>query len=328
MANYDEFDFRDMFSQCGFNIPSNIISGMVRCPEHTDNHPSMSVDVQAGIYHCFSCGMSGHIVKLYRQKFGQLYQKESSSRNIGLTKFYTRTPSNNDGIQNILSGPEIRFTASFREYLDKTLLKNWLAYRGINLKVATASNVNYGIVDINYTNQKGEKLNYSVEGRIIFPVYNSKGKLSSIEMRYPFFAGQSDKTIKKCLYPKGSSTNMLYEEFKLDSKKKLYVLEGLMDCLAFRSLTGIQNSTSIFGANLTKLQLQKLNKFPEVCYVYNNDGPGLNSVQTLFENYKGKFTVLAPSGTFDDVGEMAISKFQEVDKWMKQETTWKSLQKN
>jgi len=38
---------------------------IVRCtnPEHDDTHPSMRIDKLTGIYHCFSCGHKGNILK-------------------------------------------------------------------------------------------------------------------------------------------------------------------------------------------------------------------------------------------------------------------------
>jgi len=40
---------------------------IVRCtnPEHDDSHPSMRIDRLTGIYHCFSCGHKGNILKEY-----------------------------------------------------------------------------------------------------------------------------------------------------------------------------------------------------------------------------------------------------------------------
>ena len=38
------------------------------------------------------------------------------------------------------------------------------------------------------------------------------------------------------------------------------------------------------------------------------------------ESYKGKkFTQLKPAGDYDDVGEMAMNGFKEIDLWLKTE---------
>ena len=33
--------------------------GLVRCPRHDDRTPSLSVDLDRGIFHCFGCGVGG-----------------------------------------------------------------------------------------------------------------------------------------------------------------------------------------------------------------------------------------------------------------------------
>jgi DNA primase len=36
---------------------------MARCPFHDDKNPSMGVTDSKGLYHCFSCGASGDVIK-------------------------------------------------------------------------------------------------------------------------------------------------------------------------------------------------------------------------------------------------------------------------
>ena len=40
---------------------------IVRCtnPEHTDSHPSMRIDMESGLYNCFSCGHKGNLLEQY-----------------------------------------------------------------------------------------------------------------------------------------------------------------------------------------------------------------------------------------------------------------------
>ncbi len=33
--------------------------GLVRCPFHEDRRPSLSVDLDRGVFHCFACGLGG-----------------------------------------------------------------------------------------------------------------------------------------------------------------------------------------------------------------------------------------------------------------------------
>lgn len=322
MRTYSPDEYRDMFIQCGFNVPSSD-SGLVHCcnigaHKHGDRHPSMSISVSKGLFHCYACNYSGNIAKVYRETFNKSYEPETYINGNDLIKtIYKKPPV----VQEVPKG----FSAVWESY-QSPRTNNWLQYRGISDVVASKAGVRYGGVRITYTDDEGEKKTYSVMDRYNFPIYGEDRTLKSIEMRYPLTGKESEqfrKTVKKCLYPKRSSVNFLYESYELDTNKKLYVLEGLMDCLAFRSLTGIiQNTTSIFGASITKHQMEELCKFKEICYVYNNDEAGLDSVNNLKKNFKGKLTLLKPLGAYDDVGEMAIAKVskEEIAKWLTTET--------
>ena len=314
--NYSEYDFRDMFETLGFDIPRRS-KGIVRCPEHIDKHPSMSIDVSRGLFHCFSCGYSGYIPNVYFETYGKSYKKQTEFSTLGLSQFFATKDR-----PRVLNTKKQLFKASVQK-MDDPVLKKWLKFRGIDLKVADSAGVFYGSVNITYLDDEIEKeKTYTVHDRVMFPVYNEKKEMCSIEMRFPFFGTESDyfkKSVPKVLYPKCSTVNLLYEQYKLDKTKKLYILEGLMDCLAFRSLTNLTNTTSIFGAMFTEHQKDLLKEFPEICYVYNNDAAGRDSVEIFKEFYKGKITVLKPWGNFDDVGDMAKAGFKEVSEWLKTE---------
>lgn len=314
--SYSEADYIAMFMELGFNLPRGT-KGIVSCPKHADKHPSMSIDTSTGLFNCFSCQYHGRVDKEYYKAFGKPYGKQENYSITDLKKLFKSREK-----PKILNTKKQYFKATYDKY-DPTTMKKWLKYRGISPQVADAAKVFYGSVNISFLDDKGVEKSYSVHDRVMFPIYDPEHKLCSIEMRFPFFGTESEEfkeSVKKVLYPKCSSVNLLYEQDKLDKTKKLYVLEGLMDCLAFRSLTGIQNSTSIFGAQLTEHQKELLNEFSEVCYVYNNDTAGLNSLNVMKESYKGKkFTQLKPAGDYDDVGEMAMNGFKEIDLWLKTE---------
>lgn len=43
------------------------VNAMVHCPFHEDRTPSFSIHLEEGVWHCFSCGDSGTLKKLYRK---------------------------------------------------------------------------------------------------------------------------------------------------------------------------------------------------------------------------------------------------------------------
>lgn len=311
---YSEADYIQMFSELGFNLPKDS-KGLVSCHCHTDKNPSMSIDLQKGIFNCFSCGYHGRIDIVYKQQKSKAFTAKTCYSANSLRKLFKQRVQ-----PKIISTGKSRFEATYEYSLDKSILKNWLNYRGIKASVADSAGAFYGNVKIKYLAADGLRKEYSIYDRIIFPIYDINHQLSSLEMRFPFTGTESKyfkEHVRKVLYPKCSSTNLLYDQENLNRTEKLYVLEGLMDCLAFRSLTGIKNSTAIFGACLTNYQLELLNTFPEICYVYNNDTAGLKSLANMKSLYTGSFTRLKPIGNYDDVGEMAMNRVPlEVNKWL------------
>lgn len=314
--NYSEYDYRDMFDILGFETPKGT-KGLVRCPCHTDKHPSMSIDVSKGLFNCFSCHYHGRIDMLYYETYGSFYGKKTTFSDKELRRLFERKEK-----PRILQTQKQFFTASMIKRKDP-IMNKWLEYRGIKPSVADESGVFYGDVNISFIDEKtGKEKQYTVHDRVMFPIFNENRKMCSIEMRFPFFGNEPQRfidTVPKVLYPKCSSVNLLYEPFKLDKTKKLYILEGLMDCLSFRSLTNYKNTTSIFGAAFTEHQKELLKEFPEICYVYNNDLAGENSVKEFKNFYKGKITLLKPYGNYDDVGDMAKDHFGGVEEWLKTE---------
>lgn len=44
--------------------------GMVSCPLHDDKSPSCSIDLDKGVWHCFSCGEGGDVYTLAQVVYG------------------------------------------------------------------------------------------------------------------------------------------------------------------------------------------------------------------------------------------------------------------
>lgn len=73
MSRYALTEDVERLLDCTINERS--VNAMVRCPLHEDRRPSLSVHLDDGIFHCFSCGLSGTLEYLSR-----LTGKEASSR--------------------------------------------------------------------------------------------------------------------------------------------------------------------------------------------------------------------------------------------------------
>ena len=68
-----------------FYIKGNQI--MARCPFHEDNNPSLSINLERGMFHCFGCGVrGGDIIDFEKQLFGISYKEALNSLSKGVFK--------------------------------------------------------------------------------------------------------------------------------------------------------------------------------------------------------------------------------------------------
>ena len=46
---------------------TNKINSMAICPFHDDHHPSLSVNINNGLFNCFACGAKGDVLTFYQR---------------------------------------------------------------------------------------------------------------------------------------------------------------------------------------------------------------------------------------------------------------------
>lgn len=251
-------------------VGASTVQMQFHCPFHTDRTPSMSINLSQGIYHCFSCGKGGSVESLYRDLTGT-----SLSKVLGIPKdqFSTYAFSNRglSNLDNSLSLKNVYINidwTAFEDSYSNEFSRSFLQKRGISKDVASSMNFKY--TEKTYINGT------LFSRRLIIPIYEN-GKLIAVEGRKVF----EEDTGPKVLYCKNGTVNSLYDIDKLDKSKDLYVVEGLMDLAVLRNHPLFKNSTSIFGANLTKRQISLLGDFSRVIIIPDNDAAGENTVNQL-----------------------------------------------
>ena len=260
-------------------ITPNTQQVMVSCPFHKDKSPSMGIDVARGVAHCFSCSWSGSIEKLYKELTNGNLRKELGYLDDPFTSF-----SSSLNFQYIVDDTrlkDIHINADLSlmrdAYTDPTCAA-YLRKRGIPEPVAKSMGFKYA-EDILINNNR-------FRNRLLIPVYEDK-KLISIEGRRIL---NNDET--KVLYPRNSSVNTLFDIDNLDETSTLYAVEGLMDLAVLRTSNTFRNSTSIFGANITKRQLDLLKQFPKIVYIPDSDAAGEKTVEKLKSARLGNVYIL------------------------------------
>ena len=61
-------DIVALFDSFGVKLTAKGKGFAGRCPWHDDAEPSLSVDREKGLYHCFGCGESGDVVSLVQKQ--------------------------------------------------------------------------------------------------------------------------------------------------------------------------------------------------------------------------------------------------------------------
>lgn len=244
----------------------------VYCPFHKETNPSCFIDLKRGIYHCFSCGRGGSVESLYKEVTGNSIY---SVLGIKTTPFSSFARKNNQFNFNYGGDSEPKKKNVYINYDEFKLTPatqneeciNYLHKRGISLSVADEAHFKYC---------KETRINTTLfKNRICIPIYENN-RLMSIEGRR-----LNDEDEPKVLYPKNTSVDFLYDWDNLNKDDIVYGCEGLMDLFVLRSSSFFKNSTSIFGANLTKRQIFQIKQLKQFVYIPDKDEAGNRTVEQI-----------------------------------------------
>jgi len=253
---------------------------MYQCPYHKDKTPSLSIDIQKGIYFCFSCKRSGTIS-------GLVYDR--SSDKVSMESLLNRDPfMSAGGAHNLVTynhevilPKEVPLTIRgiISIYDTSPQAQEYIRLRFIPENVAKEMGV--GFADEVYVNET------RMLSRVTFPIYNAEGILINLEAR-----DSTRKNKVKCLYPK-NSLKPLYEWYKLDKSKPLYIVEGLIKLLVLRTDPKFENSSTVFGSYISDYQKSHLDQFEgRIVVIPDNDDAGQTLVRKLKELYGERVGVM------------------------------------
>lgn len=282
------------------NVKHNSIMG--HCPFHTDKHPSFSVDLDRALCHCFSCGYNGKLRGLFREITGHSINKELGIKWEAQDEATFVNPFKETIKEDLSATPDVHIAldgAFIPVDKDPDVCK-YLMQRCIPVSVAKSMRMSFATMarsfDTFEPNNKDQMVYFTK--RLVIPIYE-RGKLLSCEGRdiygkeyyYNMLRRKGldpdEHEYKKCIYPRGASTSTLYDIDKLDSSRRLYFVEGIMDLAVLRSdsFFNTKNSTAVFGASISERQRYFLKQF-DFTYVIDNDLAGWLSLRRLMEALK------------------------------------------
>lgn len=282
------------------SVKHNSIMG--HCPFHTDKHPSFSVDLDRALCHCFSCGYNGKLRGLFREITGHSINKELGIKWEAQDEATFVNPFKETVKEDLSATPDVHIAldgAFIPVDKDPDVCK-YLMQRCIPVSVAKSMRMSFATMarsfDTFEPNNKDQMVYFTK--RLVIPIYE-RGKLLSCEGRdiygkeyyYNMLRRKGmnpdEHEYKKCIYPRGASTSTLYDIDKLDSSRRLYFVEGIMDLAVLRtdSFFNTKNSTAIFGASISERQRYFLKQF-DFTYIIDNDLAGFLSLRRLMDSLK------------------------------------------
>ena len=282
---------------------------MVRCPIHGsgggDKNPSCGISLSKGIYNCFACGAHGSIESLFKDVTGMDIYETLGISNDSFSNFARKNIYGEERKEDILRLKDVSIECDLEEFTipaySSALGAKYLQKRGISKEAAESMGMLYSD-DIEINGNHFRK-------RILIPVYEN-GKLISVEGRRIL-----DTDEPKVLYPKNSTVNTLFQWDKLNKNEMVFGLEGLCDLGVLRGSPKFRNSTSIFGANLTRRQGELIKQLKAFCYVPDLDLAGDQTVEKLRSIQTGNIYILRPPKQINgqlikdigNVGQMGLS---------------------
>ena len=325
------------------------------CPFHDDHNPSMHVDDEKGLFHCFSCGAGGDILGFYMRYNGLTFPEAVSDlakrANIEVQK--SAPPSKEKSrtgnllkVNSAVAGfyhralTESRKGAAAREYLAKRnipsgvieefrlgyapegwdTLVNFLKKHNVPLPAAEK-------VGLVVRKQSGGGYYDRFRNRIIFPIFNVEGKV----------IGFGGRRINESDEPKyiNSPESEIYQKrrnfYGLDRSKehirkkgRAIIVEGYTDFLSMFS-TGIKNVIATLGTSLTRDHAVTLRRYTDrIVVVFDGDESGvkaaLRSLDVFLEEGLLPNVVILPEGDDPDSFLTANGK-EEFDKLVEKSPT-------
>lgn len=304
------------------------------CPFHQEKTPSFIVSPERKIWHCFGCGEGGDVIKFAmryenlefpealrflaeraglpldrfnfreQKEFGVLYDLHEAAKN-----FYKDCLKKQPGALSYLKE---------RSLNDKTIADFELGFApgGESLMLHLLKS-GFDVVDIARASLAHKNTNGlyrdRFDRRIVFPIFNSVGKVVAFTGRLLPVLEEAQKEMPKYLNssetPIFVKSKVLYGLHKTKQEiartKSVFIVEGQMDLLmAWQS--GIKNVLAISGTGLAANQLERLRRIADSIFLsFDNDSAGIKALERtldVFNNFDFHIKVV-DLGNYKDPAE-------------------------
>jgi len=268
------------------------------CPFHDDKNPSMSINQNKQMYHCFACKAGGDAVK-FVMDYEKLTYPEAIERIASLVNFsleYTndKAPTQKEN-KHILE----KANAFYRsEFFKHEAAVRYIYSRGINdamiekfelgwagdsastIRLLQNENIEpKEALEVGIVKQNEKGIYASFIERITFPIYSHTTRLVGFGGRtisdHPAKYVNSPQSVvfdkSKLLYGYHLAKQSIFE------KKQIIITEGYLDVIMLH-YAGFTNAVAVLGTALTTSHLPLLKRGEiSVVLCFDGDGAGINA---------------------------------------------------
>lgn len=265
------------------------------CPFHPDKKtPSLSVDDEQGIFHCYGCSEAGDMF-MYYMKFNDCdFQQaiKQISEDFGIELPEKKENKALTDAYKAVDSAEAMYITCLMDSPDTEVARQELQKRGIHHQTAkdyrlgfapdfwsflpdTVANKTAGLLA---ENSKGGFYD-RFRNRIMFPVYNNSGHPCGFSGR--LISGDGAKYLNSPdnqIFDKSSLLYGFYQhKGQIRQKKQALIVEGNFDLLQMAQC-GFLNTVATLGTALTAKHVKQLSKVAdEVVLIFDGDSAGLKA---------------------------------------------------
>ena len=268
------------------------------CPFHDDKNPSMSINQNKQMYHCFACKAGGDAVKFVmdyeKLTYPEAIEKIAQISNFSLEYINDKVPTQKEN-KHILE----KANAFYRsEFFKHEAAVRYIYSRGINdamiekfelgwagdsastIRLLQNENIEpKEALEVGIVKQNEKGIYASFIERITFPIYSHTTRLVGFGGRtisdHPAKYVNSPQSVvfdkSKLLYGYHLAKQSIFE------KKQIIITEGYLDVIMLH-YAGFTNAVAVLGTALTTSHLPLLKRGEiSVVLCFDGDGAGINA---------------------------------------------------
>ncbi|MFA5764250.1 MAG: DNA primase [Candidatus Paceibacterota bacterium] len=274
-----------------------------RCPFHNEKTPSFFVSPDRGSYYCFGCGAKGDIFSFVEQfesvDFVGALKILADKAGIQLEKF-TQKGDKKDRIyllletvalflQNNLASEDIPLEYLKKRGLKDKTIKDWRIgyvrddWRTMHDHLRSKGFTEDEMLRAGITKTEGQNTYDRFRGRIMFPIFDSAGRVVAFSGRILHDDGKSAKYLNSPQTEVFDKSKILYgyDRAKQSIRKFDFsiLVEGQMDILMCHQ-AGFTNTVASSGTALTALHLSLLKRISnKIIMSFDSDNAGAKAAE-------------------------------------------------